>query len=151
MVLGFLLIFGKLFVNTPEIRGVGYVLILLSLVTVIPLGIFPQNTDDTVIESSWTTEGPRMIFVTADWCLNCKAAYLTVDRVDVVMSMKEAGIDRVEVLDFTETPPEIRRLLIDLSGSPSVPLLWIMANGRETVLSGLWSTRQVLEALEPDA
>ena len=93
-----------------------------------------------------------MIFVTADWCLNCKPAYLSVKSEDAVIAMKKAGIDRVEILDFTKTPLDIRNLLIDLSGSPSVPLLWIVTDqGKETVLSGLWSPNRLLKALEPDA
>ncbi len=154
MVLGFMFLFAKRFKDSEwDFKGTGYSMITLGILIILPWGIFSENPDEPVIESTtsdWTTEGPRMIFITADWCMNCKPAYLTVDRVDVVMVMREAGIRHLEVLDFTKTPMDIRRLLVELSGSPSVPLLWIVTDqGKETVLSGLWSTRQVLKALEP--
>ncbi len=148
MVLGFLFIYAKLFVNDTGIKQAGYLMVFLSLMMLLTVPFLPNETDE-VDGATWTTEGPRMIFVTADWCINCKAVYPTLLNIDVGLAYREAGIDEIEVLDFTDRDPGIWELLVRLGGSPSVPLLWIVTDTKETVLMGLWTKKQVLQALEP--
>lgn len=106
--------------------------------------------DETDTDITWTTTGPRCIFVTADWCINCPVAHRTLEYDGIEDDLRMAGIERVEVLDFTRQPPKIWSLLARLSGSPSVPVLWIVTDEEVvTVLTGLWTVGDVQAALQP--
>ena len=109
------------------------------------------STDSPTIEpdQTWTTTGPRCIFFTADWCINCKAMYHTLDYPGMSYDMALAGIDGgVEVVDFTDQNSKIWAVLSGLVGSPSVPVLWIVRDdGVETILSGVWTVTDVRNAL----
>jgi thiol:disulfide interchange protein DsbD len=154
---GLCLIFGlvclaKVWQNFDRLRHVMYFRWIVPVVTIILVAwgvtiLTPSHTTETT--PTWTTTGPRCIFFTADWCINCKAAYQTVKYDGIEDDLRNAGIvGGVEVVDFTDQNLEISAKLVKLSGSPSVPVIWIIrSDGVETILTGLWFVSDVRDAL----
>ena len=102
-------------------------------------------TPPTVVEIP-VDKQPGIIFVTADWCLNCKPMYYVIDSDEVKAEMaKNQG--HLIVLDWTNSDPAITEFMAGY-GIQAVPFaLVISPTGRETVLSGAFTKQQVLDAL----
>lgn len=89
---------------------------------------------------------PQVTFVTADWCMNCAAMKLTLNDSRVVSRIKELGI-KTTFLEYTNRDPRITAFLV-ANYSKDVPVLRVVTpGGRVTVLSGVWTVTDVLDAL----
>lgn len=94
-----------------------------------------------------TENGPRVIMVTADWCITCHTMKPTISDDRVVSRMQELGIVPI-VLDYTDRAPSIGKFLATVKAR-DVPVLLIENSGGDvTVLTGVWSISQILAALE---
>jgi thiol:disulfide interchange protein len=89
---------------------------------------------------------PGIILVTADWCLNCPIAHHIIESDEVKEAVAEMqGV--LIVLDWTNSDPAIGEFMRGY-GVEAVPFaLIISTDGRETVLSGIFTKQQVLDAL----
>lgn len=89
---------------------------------------------------------PGIIVVTADWCLNCKPMHYIIESDEVQDELaKNQGV--LIVLDWTNSDPAITEFMRGY-GVEAVPFaLVISKDGRETVLSGIYTKQQVLDAL----
>lgn len=95
---------------------------------------------------SYPTEGPRVIVVGADWCLNCHAVEVIWD-IESVRQAVEANGPFVK-LDYTHGSPEVKALL-DAHEVKGIPFALIEnQRGEITVLSGLYTTGQIMGALQ---
>ena len=106
----------------------------------------PDGADREVVQ--WPTDGPRIIFVTADWCMNCHMVYHTLKDSRVQEIIDEYDIPLV-ILDYTDRDPTIGKFLAQVKdGFRDVPVLLVEGvDGSVTVLTGLWTTGQVIQAL----
>lgn len=111
------------------------------------LGLYEADTTDVPVQS-YPIDGPRVIFVTAEWCLNCHAMYPTLTDDSVESMIAEYNIP-FTILDYTDRPPEVGKFLLDVTdGLRDVPVLLIESpEGIVTILTGVWTTGQVIESL----
>lgn len=132
-----------------EIARLGYVPVTLGALM---LWLASTSITTTAItEQTWPTEGPRAIFVTADWCLNCSAMKAMLDDPEVMDALvNDAGIESgFTIVDYTDRSPQVtRNLLVSYAVKGDVPVLVIVTiDGNVTVLTGLWTKASLLSAL----
>jgi len=89
---------------------------------------------------------PGVVFVTADWCMNCPIAHSVVESDAVQAAIRELDGQYTE-LDWTNGDAPVTDFL-GRFGVKAVPFaLVINKEGKQTVLSGMFTTEQVLKAL----
>ena len=95
------------------------------------------------------SDGPRVIFVTAEWCMNCHAMYPTITDHRVV-DYCDANDIPIVVLDYTNRAKSVGKFLSHVTpGFSDVPVLVVVSpDGIMTVLTGLWTTDQVIQSLD---
>lgn len=93
------------------------------------------------------TKTPGIVFVTADWCVNCPIAHAVVDSDEVTKAL--AAIQgRLVVLDWTNGDAATTAFMVQYGVKPAVPFALVVdSNLKETVLSGIFTKQQVIEAL----
>lgn len=90
---------------------------------------------------------PQVTFVTADWCINCEPMKLVMQSDSIQSKVSELGIITT-TLDYSDRPPLVREFL-DACYVRDVPTVRIVSiDGVVTVLSGVWTVQDVLDALD---
>lgn len=134
-----------------RVSRVGFVPLFLglNLLLIACWYVPPVDDDDAAVTQTWPTSGPRAIFVTADWCLNCKVVKPMLSDITVIKELEYAGIDGFTIVDYTDRPDNVKSELFDkymLSGD--VPVLIIITDkGRKIILSGMWTKYILLKSL----
>jgi len=118
-------------------------LVAVALVVLIRTDV----STDTDVEIP--SDGPRVIFVTAEWCMNCHAMYPTITDSRVV-DYCDANDIPIVVLDYTNRSKSVGKFLSHVTpGFSDVPVLLVVSpDGIMTVLTGLWTTDQVIQSLD---
>lgn len=89
--------------------------------------------------------GPRLIMVTADWCLTCQVVKHTLDDPRVVERCEELGIEKI-IIKYNNI--NTSKFLIRHTGAADVPVLLIEGvGGNVTILTGVWTVSDILNAL----
>ena len=134
--------------NNPEFLT-AVIFTPLTLLVLLVLLWFYKSEHSVNIETVKIPElyEPQVTFVTADWCFNCKPMKLLMKDKRIVQLMYELSIP-YNILNYTDRPPEVTEFL-DASYSKDVPVLRVVRiDGTVTVLSGLWTAQDVLDALD---
>lgn len=125
-------------------RGCGVVMLVVA--AWLGSTLFGGTTDTIDIPQ----DRPVAVIATADWCVNCGVVHGVFNDPEVVAALKATGTEKI-VLDWTNGNADITEFLREKSGQASVPFLFIRDRlGRETVLTGIYTKAQVLDALEDD-
>lgn len=126
---------GAWMVTYERVCGVMMLLVAAWLFSTLP----PGSTSTTI-----PTSGPRVIVVTGDFCLNCKFVHHLWESPAVVQAL---GDIEVTTLDWSNGDAEITKLL-DSYGVRAIPFALVVNDiGEETVLTGIYSEQDILDAL----
>ena len=124
-------------------NAVSIVLVIVFLWGIVALydRCFPQPTFE------FTPNGkPGIVFVTADWCANCPFAHSVLESDEVQKVLRDTQGQYIE-LDWTNGDKAITDFLASY-GVQAVPFALVVdKDGNQTVLSGVFTKEQVLEAL----
>lgn len=121
-------------------RGCGVAMLLIGFwlcSTIIPTG-----SKDVKIPQ----DGPRIIVVSAEWCINCQIVETIWNDPEVEAAIIENGFRYVS-LDWTNGDKAVTQFLSS-HDHPSVPFALIEnADGEVTILSGIYTKQQVIDCL----
>lgn len=106
-------------------------------------GAVSDIVDDDGVEIP--DSGPRLIMVTADWCLTCQVVKHTLDDEKVVEACERVGAKKI-ILNYNNN--STRNFLIRHAGAADVPILLVEGvRGDVTILTGVWTVSDILNAL----
>ena len=123
---------------------VSIVLVIVFLWGIVTLynHVFPPKT--FVFEHNGK---PGVVFVTADWCMNCPLVHSVVESEEVQAKLKATGGQYIE-LDWTDGEESITNFLHNY-GMTAVPFVLVVnKDGVQTPLGGIPTKQQILDALD---
>lgn len=122
-----------------KVSGVG----LLAVAAWIVFGTFSFNGP---LDVFYPKTGPRVVVVTADWCINCHVVAPIWESPEVQEELNRQGM-AFYLIDWTSGSPETRNFLRD-HGTESIPFAVVeLPDGRRKVFGGLYTEDQVLNFL----